>query len=105
MVRRKTKRTGSHTFQKTDEGTPLPKGLNISRIEKNSDTGKVITVTGPEMDRMVHILLSLKERRFYYMIPISAKSSKQVYMQINKLHKFYGDSFKDIFKSITFDNG
>ena len=26
-------------------------------------------------------------------------------MQINKLHKFYGDSFKDIFKSITFDNG
>ena len=26
-------------------------------------------------------------------------------MQINKLHKFYGNSFKDIFKSITFDNG
>lgn len=26
-------------------------------------------------------------------------------MQINKLHQFYGDSFKDIFKSITFDNG
>ena len=39
------------------------------------------------------------------MIPISSKSSKTVYMQINKLHKFYGDSFKDIFKSITFDNG
>ena len=39
------------------------------------------------------------------MIPISSKSSKKVYMQINKLHKFYGDSFKDIFKSITFDNG
>ncbi len=46
-----------------------------------------------------------RKTRFYYMIPISAKSSKQVYMQINKLHKFYGDSFKDIFKSITFDNG
>lgn len=26
-------------------------------------------------------------------------------MQINKLIKFYGASFKDIFKSITFDNG
>ena len=39
------------------------------------------------------------------MIPISSKSSKKVYMQINKLHKFYGEHFKDIFKSITFDNG
>lgn len=39
------------------------------------------------------------------MISISSKSSKKVYMQINKLHKFYGNSFKDIFKSITFDNG
>ena len=39
------------------------------------------------------------------MIPITSQSSKKVYMQINKLHKFYGDSFKEIFKSITFDNG
>lgn len=36
------KRTGSHTFQKDRKALPLPKGLNISRIEKNSDTGKVI---------------------------------------------------------------
>lgn len=39
------------------------------------------------------------------MIPITSKSAKKVYMQINKLHNFYGDRFKDIFKSITFDNG
>ena len=32
-------------------------------------------------------------------------TSKKVYMQINKLHKFYGDDFKNIFKSITFSNG
>lgn len=36
------KRTGNHTFQKDRKALPLPKGLNISRIEKNSDTGKVI---------------------------------------------------------------
>ena len=63
-------------------------------------------VTGPR-DGQNGAYLTLLERktRFYYMIPISSKSSKKVYMQINKLHKFYGDSFKDIFKSITFDNG
>lgn len=51
-------------------------------------------VTGPR-DGQNGAYLTLIERktRFYYMIPISAKSSKQVYMQINKLHKFYGDSF------------
>ena len=36
------KRTGNHTFQIDRKALPLPKGLNISRIEKNSDTGKVI---------------------------------------------------------------
>ena len=62
MVRRKTKRTGSHTFQKDRKALPLQKDPNISRIEKNSDIGKVILSLDLEMDRMVHILLSLKER-------------------------------------------
>ncbi|MFR4506082.1 MAG: hypothetical protein ACLT4K_13570 [Catenibacterium sp.] len=61
MVRRK-KRTGSHTFQKDRKALPLQKDPNISRIEKNSDIGKVILSLDLEMDRMVHILLSLKER-------------------------------------------
>ena len=39
------------------------------------------------------------------MIPIKSKSSKNVYMAINKLDKFYENNFSDIFKSITFDNG
>lgn len=39
------------------------------------------------------------------MIPIPRKSSKQVYMKINQIHKFYGDNFSSIIKSITFDNG
>ncbi|MDE6196216.1 MAG: IS30 family transposase, partial [Erysipelotrichaceae bacterium] len=36
---------------------------------------------------------------------IKNKSSKQVYMKINQLHKLFGDKFSTIFKSITFDNG
>lgn len=49
--------------------------------------------------------LTLVERktRFYYMIPIKNKNSKSIYMAINKLNKLYGDDFRKIFKSITFD--
>lgn len=63
-------------------------------------------VVGPR-DGQHGAILTLIERktRFYIMIPIKAKSSKQVYMQINKLQKHYGDKFPTIFKSITFDNG
>lgn len=39
------------------------------------------------------------------MIPIKNKKSKSVYIAINKLNKLYGDDFRKIFKSITFDNG
>lgn len=46
-----------------------------------------------------------RKTRFYYMIPIKNKKSKSVYIAINKLNKLYGDDFRKIFKSITFDNG
>lgn len=39
------------------------------------------------------------------MIPIKNKKSKSVYIAINKINNLYGDDFKKIFKSITFDNG
>ncbi len=39
------------------------------------------------------------------MIPISTKSSKKVYMEINKLEKKFNGYFSSVFKSITFDNG
>ncbi len=63
-------------------------------------------VTGPR-DGVNGAFLTLIERktRFYYMIPIKNKKAKTVYMAINKLNKFYGNHFKDIFKTITFDNG
>lgn len=36
---------------------------------------------------------------------VKHKSSKCIYMAINKLHKIYNDKFSSIFKTITFDNG
>ncbi len=63
-------------------------------------------VTGPrDGQNDAYFTLIERKTRFYYMIPIKSKSSKRVYMVINLLNMFYGDSFKDIFKSITFDNG
>ena len=63
-------------------------------------------VTGPR-DGQSGALLTLIERktRMYYAIRIKTKSSKQVYMAINKLKKLYYSNFTSIFKSITFDNG
>ena len=105
MVRRKTKRTGSHTFQKDRKGTSITERPEYIKDREEFGHWEGDLVTGPR-DGQNGAYLTLIERktRFYYMIPISAKSSKQVYMQINKF-QFYGDSFKDIFKSITFDNG
>lgn len=63
-------------------------------------------VTGPrDGKRGAYLTLIERNTRFYYMIHIKNKSAKQVYMAINKLHKFYGDNFSKIFKTITFDNG
>ena len=58
-------------------------------------------------DAQTGALLTLLERqtRFEITIPIKKKTSKQVFMAINKLEKQYADAFPKIFKSITFDNG
>lgn len=106
MVRRKTKKNWKTYIPKRQ------KGVSITERPESVDSREAFghwegdLVNGPR-DGQNGAYLTLLERktRFYYMIPISSKSSKKVYMQINKLHKFYGDSFKDIFKSITFDNG
>ena len=61
-------------------------------------------VTGPRDDENGAFLTLIERKtRFYYMIPIKNKKSKSVYMAINKLNKLYGDDFRKIFKSITFD--
>ena len=57
------------------------------------------------MAKTVFLTLIERKTRFYYMILIKSKKSKNVYLAINKLNKLYCDKFKDVFKSITFDNG
>lgn len=106
MVRRKTKKNWKSYIPKRQKGTSITERPEYIKDREEFGHWEGDLVTGPR-DGQNGAYLTLIERktRFYYMIPISAKSSKQVYMQINKLHKFYGDNFKDIFKSITFDNG
>lgn len=106
MLRRRTKKNWKTYIPRRQKGTSIeerPKSIE-TREEFGHWEGDL--VTGPR-DGQHGAYLTLIERktRFYYMIPITSKSSKKVYMQINKLHKFYDDNFKKIFKSITFDNG
>ena len=105
MVRRKTKKNWKTYIPKRQKGFLLLKGLNLSIPEKRLVIGRAIWLLVLDGQNGAYLTLLERKLDFFYMIPISSKSSKKVYMQINKLHKFYGDSFKDIFKSITFDNG
>lgn len=104
--KRKIKPKDKLSLTKHQKGTPITQ--RPFAIDDRSTLGnwEGDLVTGPR-DGKNGAYLTLVERktRMYIMIPIKSKSSKQVYMAINKLDKFYGIHFKDIFKSITFDNG
>lgn len=105
MLRRKPKDYKRY-IAKRQRGTSIdqrPEYIN-NRSEFGHWEGDL--VTGPR-DGQNGAFLTLAERqtRFYYMIPIKNKKSKTVYMAINKLAKKLGSHFKEIFKSITFDNG
>lgn len=106
MLRRKAKTNYKEYTPKRQRGTSIDeRPFEASdRLEFGNWEGDL--VTGPR-DGENGAFLTLIERktRFYYMIPIKNKKSKTIYMAINKLNKLFGDSFKDIFKTITFDNG
>ena len=106
MLRRRTKKNWKTYIPKRQKGTSIEERAESIETREEFGHWEGDLVTGPR-DGQNGAYLTLIERktRFYYMIPITSKSSKKVYMQINKLHKFYGDDFKKIFKSITFDNG
>lgn len=106
MTRRKVKNNWKTYIPKRQKGTSITERPESIETREEFGHWEGDLVTGPR-DGQNGAYLTLLERktRFYYMIPITSKSSKKVYMQINRLNKFYGDSFKDIFKSITFDNG
>lgn len=105
MLRRKVKNYKTY-IPKRQKGTSITQ--RPFDMEDRSEFGhwEGDLVTGPRDGKNgAYLTIIERQTRFYYMIPIKSKSAKQVYMQINKLHKFYGNSFSDIFKSITFDNG
>lgn len=106
MLRRKKKKNWKTYIPKRQKGTPITERPESIETREEFGHWEGDLVTGPR-DGQNGAYLTLIERktRFYYMIPIKSKSSKKVYMQINKLNKFYGESFNKIFKSITFDNG
>lgn len=106
MVRGKKNKCWKTYIPKKQKGnsiTERPKSI-VSKEEFGHWEGDL--VTGPR-DGQKGAYLTLLERktRFYLMLPIPRKSSKHVYMMINRLNRFYGDSFSNIFRSITFDNG
>lgn len=106
MTRRKVRKNWKTYIPKRQKGisiTERPESIN-TREEFGHWEGDL--VTGPrDGQRGAYLTLIERKTRFYYMIPITSKSAKKVFMQINKLNKFYGDDFEKIFKSITFDNG
>ena len=106
MVRRKSKNNYKEYIPKRQKGTSIE--LRPNHVETREEFGhwEGDLVTGPrDGKKSAYLTLLERKTRFYYMIPIKTKSSKNVYMAINKLNKFYGNSFSLIFKSITFDNG
>lgn len=63
-------------------------------------------VTGPRDGKKgAYFTLSERKTRPYIMIPIPSKSARNVLNCVNSLAGFFGDSFPDVFRTITFDNG
>ena len=87
MLRRKSKKNDKEYIPKRQKGTPISeKPFEMDdRSEFRHWEGDL--VTGPR-DGHNGAYLTLLERktRFYIMIPIPRKSSKQVYMKINQIH-------------------
>ncbi|WP_279014547.1 IS30 family transposase [Thomasclavelia cocleata] len=106
MLRRKQKKNDKTFIPKRQKGTPITERPDSIETREEFGHWEADLVVGPRNGRNgAYLTLIERKTRFYYMIPITSQSSKKVYMQINRLHKFYGDSFNQIFKSITFDNG
>jgi IS30 family transposase len=106
MTRRKRRKTYKTYIGKRQKGVSIDyrDPSILTREEFGHWEGDL--VTGPKDGKNgAYLTLIERKTRFYLMLPIKNKSSKQVYMQINKLEKIFGDRFKDIFKTITFDNG
>ncbi len=104
MVRRKSKkaprRSKRHKGTSIDERPFLPDDRSVFGHWE----GDLVLGTNEKDTGALFTLLERKTRK-QIIIPIKNKTSKQVYMAVNKLEKQYGTLFSKVFKSITFDNG
>lgn len=106
MVRRKPRKNYKEYIPKRQKGVSIKQRPESVETREEFGHWEGDLVTGPrDGQKGAYLTLIERKTRFYYMIPIKRKSSKNVYMQINKLNRFYGEAFASIFKSITFDNG
>ena len=106
MIRRKTNHSYKTYIAKNQKGDPVTERSAKANSREEFGHWEGDLVTGPRDGKNgAYLTLIERKTRFYLMIPIKRKSSKKVYMAINTLEKHYGDDFKAIFKSITFDNG
>lgn len=104
--KKKVKPKDKLALTKNQKGTPITQ--RPFEMDDRSEFGhwEGDLVTGPrDGKRGAYLTLIERQTRKFIMMHITHKSSKQVYMQINKLEKQCGDHFSTIFKSITFDNG
>ncbi len=104
MVRRKPKKAPRqpkrHKGTSIDERPFLPDDRSLFGHWE----GDLVLGTNEKDTGALFTLLERKTRK-QIIIPIKNKTSKQVYMAVNKLEKQYGNLFPSVFKSITFDNG
>lgn len=90
MASRKIKKDHKSYIPKNQKGTSIEQ--RPQEIESREEFGhwEGDLVVGPrEASKGAYLTLIERKTRFYYMLPISSKSSKKVLMQINKLNKFY----------------
>ena len=103
-VKRK-KRVEKKEYLKT-KGTSIDERPEHINDRKEFGHWEGDTVIGTKKDDPVLLTLVERKTRETIIIKLKNKKSKTVFMAINKLEKKFGEEkFKQIFKSITFDNG
>lgn len=89
----------------TIEATSIDKRPQF--INDRSEIGhhEMDTVVGPPGSK--HVLLVLTERvtRFEHILILKDKSARSVCKALDRLERYYGSRFNELFKSITCDNG
>jgi IS30 family transposase len=108
LVKKDGKKRDYHKIRQAITNT---KGTSIAdrpiEIDLRSEYGhwEMDTVVGKQGTKPVLLVLSERKTRQELIFKIASKSQGEVIKVINRIERQYGGKFKDIFKSITTDNG